>query len=82
MFAVVLLLVRRSVNQIFGVEKKMIDAITTLKEKVVLLSPDKGNGVVLLDKADYTESLDQLFADRSKFQILAEDPTNTRLKSI
>ena len=60
----------------------MIDAITTLKEKVVLLSPDKGNGVVLLDKADYTESLDQLFADRSKFRILAEDPTNTRFNSI
>ena len=63
-------------------DKKMIDAIKNLKEKVVLLAPDKGNGVVLLDKVDYTSSLEHLFEDRTKFRILKEDPTNTRFTSI
>ena len=41
-------------------DEKMLDAIKNLKEKVVLLAPDRGNGVVLPDKADYTSSLEHL----------------------
>ena len=63
-------------------DKKMLDAIQDLKEKVVLLAPDKGNGVVVMDKEDYRNSLEQLFSDRTKFRVLKEDPTNTRLKSL
>ena len=61
-------------------DKKMLDAIKNLKEKVVLLAPDKGNGVVL--QVDYTSSLEHLFGDRTKFRILQDDPTNTRFISI
>ena len=60
----------------------MLNAIRDLKERVVLLAPDKGNGVVVMDKEDYKNSLEQLFSDRTKFQVLQEDPTNIRLKSL
>ena len=60
----------------------MIDAIKNLKEKVELLAPDKVNGVVLLDKVDYTSSLEHLFENRTKFRILKEDPTNDQFTSI
>ena len=48
-------------------DKKMLNTVRTLKERVVLLTPDKGNGVVILGKADYESSIEQLFADRTKF---------------
>ena len=37
-------------------DKKKINIIGDLKEKVVLLGPDKGNGEVVMDKVDYKES--------------------------
>ena len=63
-------------------DKKKIKTIRDLKEKVVLLTPDKGNGVVIMDIKDYKDSIHQLFADRRKFRILSEDPTNTRFTSL
>ena len=35
-----------------------------------------------MNNNDYEESMHHLFADRQKFQILAEDPTNTRFTNI
>ena len=64
-------------QQVFK-DKKKIKVIRDLKEKVVLLGPDKGNGVVVMDIQDYKQSMQQLFADRTKFRTLDEDPTNTR----
>ena len=43
---------------------------------------DKGNGVVIMDIKDYKDSIHQLFADRRKFRILSDDPTNTRFTSL
>ena len=63
-------------------DKRKINIIKDLKKKVVLLSPDKGNGVVVMDILDYKQSMSHLFSDRQKFHILAEDPTNTRFASI
>ena len=63
-------------------DKKRIKIIRDLKEKVVLLSPDKGNGVVIMDIQDYQHSMQHLFADRTKFRILQEDPTNKRFASL
>ena len=63
-------------------DKAKIKTIRDLKEKVVLLTPDKGNGVVIMDIKDYKDSIHQLFADRRKFRILSEDPTNTRFTSL
>ena len=35
---------------------------------VVVCKPDKGRGVVLLDKCTYIESMTKLIADRTKFE--------------
>ena len=66
----------------FFKDKRMLETIRNLKERVVLLAPDKGNGVVILEKDDYKGSIEELFADRTKFRILEEDPTNSRLTTL
>ena len=68
-------------HQIYKDQKK-IKIIRNLREKVVLLTPDKGNGVVILDKCDYINSMEQLFEDRTKFRVINEDPTHTRMATL
>ena len=68
-------------KQIFK-DKRKIKTIRDLKEKVVLLTPDKGNGVVIMNINDYKDSMHALFSDRSKFRILTDDPTNSRFSSL
>ena len=48
-------------------DKKKVQVIRKLKEEVILLNPDKGNGVVIMDLKDYNDSINKLFADRTKF---------------
>ena len=48
----------------------------------MILKPDKGNGVVLESKADYHDAMNQLFSDKTKFKIIKNDPTLTRLKIV
>ena len=48
----------------------------------MILKPDKGQGTVLIKKTDYYSSLDRLFCDKSKFQVLENDPTLTNHKTI
>ena len=36
------------------------------------MKPDKGNGVVILDKDDYNQKIDTILADTSKFQPLTK----------
>ena len=50
-----------------------------MKIKVVLFTPDNGNGVVTMNIDDDKDSLSALFSDRSKFRTLTDDSTNTRL---
>ena len=47
-----------------------------------ILKPDKGNGIVILNRSDYTKSLRSIFDDKSKFSRLNEDPTDTRLNTL
>ena len=49
-------------SSIFKDSKKM-KIIQQLRQKVAILKPDKGNGVVLLDNQDYVNSVEQLFKD-------------------
>ena len=44
------------------------------------MKPDKGNGVVILDKDDYNKKIDTILADTSKFQLLNEDPVKVTLQ--
>ena len=63
-------------------DKKKVQVIRKLKEEVVLLNPDKGNGVVIMDIKDYNDSINKLFADRTKFKISKEEPTNSRMTTL
>ena len=42
------------------------------------MKPDKGNGVVILDRKLYHNAIQELFSDISKFEKLNEDPTLKR----
>ena len=68
---------RRIVN-----DNKKTKIIQELCKDHVILQPDKGGGIVLIKKSDYNTQMESLFADRSKFRIVSEDPTPTRLNSL
>ena len=48
----------------------------------MILKPDKGQGIVLINKTDYYSSLERLFCDKTKFQVLENDPTLTNHKTV
>ena len=47
-------------------------------KNIVILKPDKGNGVVILDRADYDQGILKIISDTSKFRTIKEDPTLQR----
>ena len=53
-----------------------------MRKRAVILKPDKGQGIVLLKKEDYTASMEQIFADKSKFKIVDIDKTISRVANI
>ena len=42
---------------------------------VVITTPDKGNGVVILDRKLYNKTIQEIVFDKSKFEKLNEHPT-------
>ena len=56
--------------------------IKNLRKRIVILKPDKGQGVVLIKKDDYTKSMQEIFADKSKFKSIDHDSTITRVENI
>ena len=45
---------------------------------IIILRPDKGNGVVILDRQVYMNSCYAIINDESKFKPVTDDPTNFR----
>ena len=45
---------------------------------IVILKPDKGNGIVILDRTAYDNGLFSKINDSSKFKPISKDPTLTR----
>ena len=41
----------------------------------MILKPDKGQGIVLVNKDGYIRNIVCLFSDKTKFQVLDKDPT-------
>ena len=68
-------------NQVYK-DKKKLEIIKNLRKELVILKPDKGNGVVLLRTIDYYNAIENLFSDPSKFKQIYNDPTPTRLTSL
>ena len=56
---------------------KILDKLKKNKN-IVILKPDKGNAVVVLDRSVYVEQMRLLISDASKFKKLKSDPTMTR----
>ena len=58
--------------------------LTKLKNNkdLVICKPDKGNGVVILERSKYDEAIQKLIDDPEKFEQLNEDPTQKREESL
>ena len=51
-------------------------------EKVMILKPDKCQGIVLINKDYYIQNVKCLFSDKTKFQVLDKDPTLQSLNTV
>ena len=49
-------------------------------ESGVIMKPDTGNGVVILNKYDYNKKMDGILSDTSKFELLNDDAIKLTLK--
>ena len=56
---------------------KTLDKLRRNKD-IVVMRPDKGNGVVVMDKVIYNQQMYALLSDRNKFKKLSEDGTKLR----
>jgi hypothetical protein len=45
---------------------------------ILITKPDKGRGVVILNRNDYIKKLEQILSDNTKFKLLDKDPTGSR----
>ena len=45
---------------------------------IAILRPDKGNGVVILDRSDYDSGVLKIISDSTKFKLIKENPTLLR----
>ena len=68
-------------NQVYK-DKKKLEIIKNLRKELIILKPDKGNGVVLVRIIDYYNAVENLFSDPSKFRQIYNDPTQTHLTSL
>ena len=48
----------------------------------MILRPDKGNSVVILNRKDYICGISNIINDRSKFKLLTADPTSSRERQL
>ena len=62
-------------------DKNKTKVLKQLRQGCVILKPDKGNGIVLINKTECNLAMKKLFSDRSKFKVIQKDPTLTPLKT-
>ena len=60
-------------------DKKRIQLLKEMHEKFMILKPDKGQGVVLITKDHYVNSIQHIFNDKRKFKIVKDGPTTKNL---
>lgn len=51
-------------------------------DSIIITKPDKGNGVVIVNKLDYLNKMKQLISDETKFKKLTHNPTKSREDSL
>jgi hypothetical protein len=57
-------------NRRLTADSKHIKILKDLRQRFVILKPDKGNGIVLLKLTDYVDSISAMFADTTKFKLV------------
>ena len=64
--------------------KEEWEALKNLRKdnSIIITKPDKGNGVVIVNKLDYLTKIKQLISDQTKFKKLTENPTKFRVQSL
>lgn len=57
--------------------RKTFTALSSLAKNnsIVITRPDKGRGVVIMDRADYIQKMNIILDDRSAFSVINHDPT-------
>ena len=50
-------------------DKNKTKVLKQLRQDCVILKPDKGNGIVLINKTEYNLAMKKLFSDRSKLRL-------------
>ena len=66
----------------FGQDSKQIRILKKLRESFAILKPDKGNGIVLINKTDYLSCMQSIFDDRRKFKEVVTDNSTTLVRSL
>ena len=66
----------------YHLDRKRVITTQNLREKVMILKPDKGKGIVLVSKYDYIGNIEFLFSDKTKCQVLDKDPTLQSLNTV
>ena len=60
----------------------MVKVSRNINEKCLILKPDKGQGILLINQNDYYNSMERLFNDTIKFMLLQEDRTLRNLSTV
>ena len=68
----------------FAIHKECFRAINRLRKNddIIITKPDKSSGVVLLNKSDYVDKMNEILDDQSKFKRLGPDSSNDSTASI
>ncbi|CAF1489635.1 unnamed protein product [Rotaria sordida] len=57
--------------------RKTFDTLRSLakNKSIIITRPDKGRGMVIMDRADYVQKMNAILDDRSAFTLINHDPT-------
>ena len=68
----------------FTMHRECFDVIKSLRsnDKIIITKPDKGSGVVILNKSDYITKINLIFNNASKFQQIGPANTNNNTAKI
>ena len=66
----------------YGLNQNKMKILWNLKDRCMILKPDKGQGIVLINKSDYYNWIERLIFDKSRFEVVSEDPTLRKLSKV
>ena len=77
----ILIFTTTNLHHVYYVKHRVLRNIRKNKD-TVLIKPDKGNWVVILDRKLYNNGIEEIIWDTSKFERLNEDPNLKRKASL